>query len=403
MVRNAASACRRGGWIIEGAKGEMIMPKRITPGQIKKNNRQQIYKYIYQHRKVSQQDIAYALRLSRPTVTTNLNELEDDGLIYKSGHIQSDQIGRKATAYSIIPDYRIAIGVEILRSMIKIVAVDLYGKKIRREVLDFRYANELAYYEQICRSINAFIYSLDFPREQILGIGLAMQALASNDGRSISYGAILGCTGLRIEVFEKWLDYPCRFIHDPAAAALSELWVSPELNDAVYLSMSPHLGGALISNRRIITGKHGHNATFEHIQAEPGGKLCYCGKRGCWDTLLSIRALVGDKDREDFFIAVREGDEAACARWNGYLLNLARLIGSLHLINDVDFILGGHLAQFFTEEDIQVLYDGIRTLCPFEEEEDFIHISKMPSHNITIGVALSYIQDFLDDVGPETE
>ncbi len=106
---------------------------------------------------MSQQDIAYASHLSRPTVTANLNELEDDGLICKSGQIESDQIGRKAIAYSIIPDCRIAIGVEFLRSMVKIVAVDLYGRKIRREVPECRFANELPCYDRVCRSIDAFI------------------------------------------------------------------------------------------------------------------------------------------------------------------------------------------------------------------------------------------------------
>ena len=43
------------------------MTQRITPGQIKKTNRQQIYTYIYENRKVSQQEIAYGLHLSRPT------------------------------------------------------------------------------------------------------------------------------------------------------------------------------------------------------------------------------------------------------------------------------------------------------------------------------------------------
>ena len=57
------------------------MSTRITPGQIKKNNRQQIYNYIYSRGKVSQQDISYALHLSRPTVTANLTALEEDGLI----------------------------------------------------------------------------------------------------------------------------------------------------------------------------------------------------------------------------------------------------------------------------------------------------------------------------------
>ena len=85
----------------------MAAAERITPGQIKKTNRQLIYDYIYQRKKVSQQDIAYALRLSRPTVASNLSEMEEAGLVRKNGQLDQDQIGRKAMAYSVVPDYRI--------------------------------------------------------------------------------------------------------------------------------------------------------------------------------------------------------------------------------------------------------------------------------------------------------
>ena len=47
-----------------------------------------MYHYIYQNHKVSQQDISYDLRLSRPTVTTNLAAMENDGLIVRKVYPQ---------------------------------------------------------------------------------------------------------------------------------------------------------------------------------------------------------------------------------------------------------------------------------------------------------------------------
>ena len=374
------------------------MAKRITPGQIKKNNRQEIYNYIYHRGDVSQQAIAYALKLSRPTVATNLSELEADGLICKNGQLASDQIGRKAVAYAVVSDYRVAVGVEIMRHRVRLIAVDLYGDALRREVLECDYGNHEDYYRVLCGRITAFIASLPVPAERVLGIGIAMQGLASPDGRAVIYGKILDCTGLKIEMFEQWLDFPCRFVHDPAAAAISELWVSPELKDAVYLSLSRHLGGSVIIDRRVISGRHGHSATYEHVQAHPRGELCYCGKRGCWDTLCSMKALVGSDDPDAFFEAARQADTPEAARWRAYLKNLARLIEDIHLLHDVDVILGGHLAPYITDEDIRFLYGEIHRLCPFEEADDYIRVSKMPSHNITVGVALPYIRRFLEDI-----
>ena len=209
------------------------MKRSITPSQIKHTNRQLIYDYIYKNGKVSQQDIAYALRLSRPTVASNLNELEADGLIYRNGQQDSDLIGRKAIAYSVVPDFRVAVGVELMRRETKIIAVDLYGKKIERTVIKSEYQNDDSYYRRTCALIVEFIESLEFRPEQLLGVGFAMQGLVSEDGTTVLYGAILENSSLTIDAFQKYLPCPCMFIHDPEGAALTELWYSPELTNAL--------------------------------------------------------------------------------------------------------------------------------------------------------------------------
>jgi len=370
--------------------------KAITPKQIKNTNRQLIYHFIYQNGKVSQQEIAYTLRLSRPTVTANLTELEETGLIYKNGQIDSDLIGRKAAAYSIVPDYRIGIGVEISRRVVKMIAVDLYGMKIDRTVTDYHYTNSEEYYRYVCSRINEFIDSLHVKKEQILGIGIAMQGLVSPDHTRVVYGKILDCTGLEIEAFAKHLDYPCRFMHDAKSAATCEHWFTPELTDAVFLHLSYHFGAATIQNGKVISGKHGHNSTVEHIVLDPSGPLCYCGKHGCVETYCSLRALLQGEEEEDFFAAYKAGDPDKLARWHFMLDHLAALITSLHLVNDMDFIISGYLADHITEQDFQYLYEKIREQTPFEEEADFLKLGKMPKHSIAVGAALPYIRKFLD-------
>lgn len=373
------------------------MKKSITPNQIKQNNRNLIYQLIYKRKKVSQQDISYELHLSRPTVTTNLASLEEEGLIQKSGQIDSEFVGRKASGYSIVSDFRISIGVEILKNEVKMIAVDLYGKKIDRAVFNIPYQNEDTYYKEVCRNILTFKNTLKVKDEQVLGIGFAMQALISPDQQTIIYGKILSCTGLTIDSFSKYLPYPCNFIHDANSAAISEMWAAPELQNAFYLSLSKHLGAAIISNRTILIGKHGHSSTIEHMQIEPNGKLCYCGKYGCMETLCSLTALLGDHESlDDFFDLFHRGDAAVKKRWHLYLSNLAKSINLLHLVHDTDFILGGYLAPYLCDDDIQFLHDEIQQMTPFDEPQDFILISKMPKHNIAIGAALPYIQKFLE-------
>lgn len=373
------------------------MKKSITPNQIKKNNQNLIYQYIYQNPNVSQQDIAYNLCLSRPTIATNLSSLEENRLITKNGQINTEYVGRKATAYTIIPDFRVSIGVEILRNEIKMIAVNLYGQKILRSVYEITYKNEDDYFHNVCQQILYFKNTIGLSDEQILGVGFAMQGLISPDSKTVLYGKILECSGLSITSFSKYLPYPCSFIHDADSAAIAELWVSPNLKDAFYLSLSYHLGASLIVDRKIVSGNHGHNATIEHIQMETNGTLCYCGKHGCAETLCSLHSLLNKGESlELFFEKLRRNDKSTLRHWHTYLHHLANMINLLHLIYDKTFILGGYLAAYLTENDLIFLYNEIEKLTPFPENPDFLQISKMPKHNITIGAALPYIQEFLN-------
>ncbi len=376
------------------------MKASITPNQIRETNKNAIYRFIYENGKASQQDICYELHLSRPTVMTNLNELEDEGLIEKNGQMDTAYVGRKAAAYAIAAQYRVGIGVEILKKEIKIIAVDLYGRKIDRLVYNITYKEEETYFRMVCEKITAFVQAHDLQEEQILGIGFAMQALVEPDGQTILYGKILDCTGLSIQRFADHLPYPCAFLHDADCAAVSELWVTREMKDAFYLSLSNHLGAAIIRDGQILAGKHGHNSTIEHIPMIENGKKCYCGRQGCMETLVSLEALLEEGESVDeFFRHVRMEDSGALSRWREYLTQLARAVNILHLVHDTDFILGGYLAPYLTQEDIAFLHEQIDGMTPFSEAADFIHRSNMPKHNITIGAALTYIKAFLESRG----
>ena len=155
------------------------MKTTITPAQISQTNLKLIYQYIYQRESVSQQDIAYALRLSRPTVSAKVNELEEHGLIRKAGQISSELAGRKAAAYSVVPDYRVAVGVEVMKKLFKVLIVDLKGQYYHRKVYEVPYENTQSYIQNLCETVNRYIESLPYTKEQILGVGFSFQGLVN--------------------------------------------------------------------------------------------------------------------------------------------------------------------------------------------------------------------------------
>jgi predicted NBD/HSP70 family sugar kinase len=374
------------------------MDNSITFKDIKKGNYSSIYHLIYQNQKLSKQEIANQLHLSLPTVTQNLVRLEKEKLIEKSGQFESS-VGRRAIAYAIRPDARISIGVEILKKTVRILAINLRGVLIEKTELSIKYSNEDDYFKEVSLVVEDFISSLNVEKEQVLGIGFAVQALTSPDGQNITYGKILNCTGLDIHVFSQHLDYPCMFFHDAKCAATTELWARNDIGDAVYLSVGTHLGGAIIINNQIYMGKEGYSGTVEHMTIDPQGSPCYCGKKGCMESICSVSALLEEEESLEFFFQqVRSGIPTYVERWNSFLDNLATSINNIHLVINREFILGGHISLYLNEHDIQLLHEKVYERTAFPSNEPFIYISRSPESGVPKGAAIPFIQSFLNRI-----
>lgn len=370
----------------------------ITFKDIKKSNYSSIYHLLYKKGRLSKQVIATDLQLSLPTVTQNLVRLEKEGLIEKNGHFESE-VGRRAIAYAVSSQARISIGVEIQKNKVKFLAVNLLGEAFEQESQFIDYVNEDDYYKKVSQMIESFISSLDVKNEQVLGIAIAVQAITSADGKKITYGKILQYTGLEITAFSKHLSFPCLFVHDAKGAATSELWVRNDIDDAVYLSIGTHLGGAVIINQQIYMGNEGHSGTVEHMSVNPDGPLCYCGKNGCMETYSSIQALLEeDESLEEFFQHLRAKEPSYVARWDYFLEYLAYSINNIHQVLNRDFILGGHISPYLIEDDINILHKKVYKKTAFPSNNPFISISHSPENSVPIGAAILFINNFLESI-----
>ena len=374
--------------------------KGLTTIALKKINRSKIYQYIYRSKLTSKLQIVQDLQMGLSTVSQNLNLLENEGLIEKNGYFDSTG-GRKANAIQIVSDFRISIGVGILKNMFHITAIDLYGNTVYTDTIPLTYSNTAAYYQQITDKVKDFIDKNQYPENKILGVSIATQGITSPDNTTVIYGNIMNNTGMRLKDFSRHLPYPCHLEHDSKSAAFLELWNHPELDSAVVLLLNRNLGGAIITNHQIHQGCSMHSGTIEHICVNPDGPLCYCGNRGCLETYCSVNSLeqASGMTIKEFFPLLREKKSPQLIQiWEDYLKHLAFAMKNLNLVIDAPIIISGYLAPYFTEDDTDYLLRQINSMTPFELKEEQILVGTHGQYTPAIGAALFYVKEFIQSV-----
>ena len=373
--------------------------KKLTGAEMRRLNRSRVFRLIYEEGRVTKQEIARKLQMSLPTVAQNLRELEGMRLIERNGQFESTG-GRKPQAIVCVGGAKVALGIFVTKHHLRFVAVGLYGRVIRQDTVREPYRNDPAYYRRVGELLGIFLDSLRISPRRVLGVGVAMQGLVSPDGRTMVYGEILGCTGVTSEDFGRWMGFPCRLIHDSEAAASAELWADKGITDAFYLALNQNLGGAVIIGGAIHKGQNLRSGMLEHICLVPGGKPCYCGRRGCFEAYCSVNSLLegGPETLEEFFRDLRGGKQAARDRWEEYLEYLASAVNNLRMTVDCEVILGGQAAAFLEERDLDQLYALLRERASFPMERPFLKIGRLKSEAPAVGAALTYIMDFLKNI-----
>lgn len=371
---------------------------RLNSREVKKMNRNAIYRYLYRQDPTSIQEIAQALNLSLPTVTQNLKELQERELVVESGMFESTG-GRKAKAMACNPVAKYAVGLDITRNHVGIVIIDLSGRIVKNVRNQYPFARTKEYFEGVGRLVEEFVSECEVDRERILGVGIALPAILSEDRKTVNYATVIDFQGGNVDSFAEYIPYPCLLSNDANAAGFTELWGEEELSNMVYLSLNNSVGGSIMVNNQIYTGQNNRGGEFGHMTIVPGGRTCYCGQQGCVDAYCSARILSDSTQGSiaEFFRLLREGHETQTALWEEYLPYVVLTVNNLRMLYDCNVVLGGYAGAYMGEyiETLQEMVAGKNT---FERDGKYLRICKYEHEATAVGAALELVAEFIGEI-----
>ncbi len=92
--------------------------------------------------------------------------------------------------------------------------------------------------------------------------------------------------GVRIEMAN---DANCFALAETSMGIVKE--VMPDAQVVFGVILGTGVGGGVVVNGKVINGRHGIGGEWGHIVLEPEGEDCYCGKKGCNETVFAGPAL----------------------------------------------------------------------------------------------------------------
>lgn len=374
------------------------MKRQSTNIEVKKNNRNYIFRYICRHGVVSNPDIAYAVKMSLPTVTQNTKELIERGLIEETGELESTG-GRRAKALSVAANARLAAGLDITKNHIGLLLTNLTGEILRYNRYFLPFENEDSYYLTVNEKLEEFLDDALTDREKILGIGISFPGIVDLDSEMIIYSHILGVESMPFAFVSRFFKYPCYFLNDANAGAYAEGIRSESMERFFYISLSNTVGGSIFNDDKLVQGKGFRCGEVGHMTVIPDGSPCYCGKLGCLDAYCAASYLsdVTEGKLEQFFVRLEQGDKEIRDIWNRYTDYLAIALNNIHMILDCDIIIGGYVGSYVGPH-IQEIWKKVSDRSTFTEDSTFVKSCNYKTGAAALGAALRVIELFIEKI-----
>jgi predicted NBD/HSP70 family sugar kinase len=381
---------------------------------VKRLNRNRVFRYLNRHGRLSKPELAQALGMSPPTVHFIINELIEKGFIREEGELESTG-GRKAKALIPIHDVRYALGLDITLNHISIVLTDLSGAVVEHTRMQKCFENTDQYRQFLSESLRIFKHDTGISDEKLLGVGISLPGIIDMRQKLLAHSHILNIFDVPCEDFSRGIPFPVAFINDANAAALAELHIRQDYTHALYLSLSNSVGGALIfrqspylgekqdtgtwQNDNLLIGDNFKSGEIGHMTLVPGGKQCYCGKKGCFDAYCSAKILARHTDDrlEVFFEGLQDGNTALKAEWETYLDNLAVQIISLRMFLDCKVIVGGYIGAFI-EPYLGDLRHRLREKDTFGDNGSYVEVCTYRFEASALGAALLHIEAYINTI-----
>ncbi|MBR8744559.1 ROK family transcriptional regulator [Nocardiopsis sp. MG754419] len=271
---------------------------RVSFQTVREANLRSVLRTVRELAPCSRAAVASATGLNKTTVSSLVADLIGRGLIRETGETSQRRVGRPGVLLALDDRSVAAVGLEVNVDYLSVVAVDLMHRALReRHVpLDARAAGAEECARRIAAVVREFTQDPALRGRGVVGVSVAVPGLIDVPSGIVTRAPNLGWRDVPLGdlVRGSLAGVPVLVDNDANLGAMAEFRIGPCAGtpDLVYLTGEVGIGAGVLTGGELLRGAGGWAGEIGHLEMEPGGPECSCGRQGCLEALAGVEAIL---------------------------------------------------------------------------------------------------------------
>jgi predicted NBD/HSP70 family sugar kinase len=338
----------------------VITPRAATQEEVRRHNLGRLLRLLHIRGGTSRAELTALTRLNRSTVRALTSELVEAGLVRESAPVGRGAAGRPSIRVEPESERVFVLAIDVGVERVVAARIGLGGVVLdRRGTQQVRGDSDPPQVLHRLKVMVGELLSAAPVDARCVGAGVSVCGVVDSRDGTVRFAPNVG-----------WVDVPFGpMLADHLGLALiavgndADLGVMAEhlrgaaadASDAIYLSGEVGVGGGIILGGQPLVGAGGYAGEVGHMSVNPEGRICRCGRRGCWETevgedgVFRSTGIPPEAGFEQVLAAYAAGDGAALAgvRRAGHWLGVG-VVDLVNIFNPQVIVFGGAVRHIFS-------------------------------------------------------
>ncbi|MES5056750.1 ROK family protein [Bacillus velezensis] len=298
---------------------------------VKKVNQKLLLNEILKNSPISRAKLSEMTGLNKSTVSSQVNTLMKENLVFEIGQGQSSG-GRRPVMLVFNKKAGYSVGIDVGVDYINGILTDLEGTIVLDQHHHLECNSPEITKDILIDMIHHFIANMPQSPYGLIGIGICVPGLIDKN-QKIVFAPNSNWRDIDLKSFiQKKFNMPVFIENEANAGAYGEKVFGAAKNhdNMIYASIGTGIGIGVIINNDLYRGVGGFSGEMGHMTIDFNGPKCSCGNRGCWELYASEKALIKSLKTKEKKVSTQD------------IIDLAHLkdIGTLHALQNFGFYLG---------------------------------------------------------------